>query len=242
MKLYMFAFIFILFDLFEYAISKEAFVNLEKYGKDNFNWDDYYIIFDSKEFDVGEEIYFKLTSTCQSENYISYEFFDNYIAFEEKVNENKSWPWEFDSKYLTIETDSSTNLQTKYYTIKKDQKILDHLGVKGDYLSFVFYYYDCGTVTIENTKENEGDVTMIVIIVVVVVAVLAIIAIIIYCWRKKKMLKAMKASNQVNQQQVYTANNKNYNNYGTNNNDVVYSNLNDIPDNNTNNYGYTSKA
>ena len=235
----MFAFIFIIFDLFEYASSKEAFVNLEKYEKGNFDYDDYYIIFDSKDFNVGDEIYFKLTSTCFSRDYISYEFFDNFTAFEERVDESKSWPYV--SKYPTVESDTSTHLQTKYYTIKKDQKILDHLGVKGDYLSFVFYY-DCGRVTIENTKENEGDVTMIVIIVVVVVAVLAIIAIIIYCWRKKKMLEAMKASNQVNQQQVYTANNQNYNNYGTNNNDVVYSNLNDIPDNNTNNYGYTSKA
>ena len=205
-------------------------VDLKKHKKVTVPASDRLIIFDSSDFEKGEEIYFKITADSFNKDYLLYKFFDNGVSMsnEDLDNYKKSTPSKTDNKYDGGEIVSVT----KYYTIKKDERELGSL--EGKYLVIVF---DCaGNVLIENTKENEGKTTMIVVIVVVVVVVIAA-AICIYCYCKKK--KAL--ANGTTTNEVYVGNNNNNQKYNMNmnsgNNANVYSN-NNYNNNNYNNNNY----
>ena len=212
-------------------------VDLKKHKKVTVPASDELIIFDSSDFDIGEEIYFKITADSFNKDYLLYKFFDNGVSMSNDNLDNykKANPSKTDNEY-----DGGNIVSvTKYYTIKKDERVLG--SIKGKYLVIVF---DCtGNVLIENTKENEGKTTMIVVIVVVVVVVIAA-AICIYCYCKKK--KALAEGTTTNE--VYVGNNNNNNqNYNMNmnsgNNANIYSNNynnNNYNNNNYNNNNYNS--
>ena len=213
-------------------------IDLKKYKKVTVPASDELIIFDSSDFDIGEEIYFKIIADSFNKDYLLYKFFDNGVSMsnDNLNNYKKANPSKTDNEY-----DGGNIVSvTKYYTIKKDERELG--SIKGKYLVIVF---DCtGNVLIENTKENEGKTTMIVVIVVVGVVVIAA-AIWIYCYCKKK--KALAEGTTTNE--VYVGNNNNINNnqnYNMNknsgNNANIYSNNynNNYNNNNYNNNNYNN--
>ena len=207
-------------------------IDLKKYEKCTVPSSDRHIIFDSSEFNKDEEIYFKITADIFNKDEILYQFFDDAAAMS-NVDFNT---------YKTAKcskTDKEFNhgdvvSQTNYYTIKKSERDLGSL--EGKYLVIVF---NCeGNVLIENTKENEGDTTLIaIIVVVVVVAIVAAICIFCYCRRKK-----LAAQNAATTNEVYVDNNnQNYNmNMNSGNNVNVYSNNNNYNNNNYNNNNYNN--
>lgn len=178
---------------------------LEKYTKGIFK--DGYVIFNSKEFQNEEEMYFKITADYFESDKIDYIYLDDVRDFDE----NNTFYYHQGSEKTESKRDADGILmsQTKYYIIKKKSS---EFGTNtGDHLLIIFY---CdGDVEIENTKENEGKVTLIVIIVVVVIVVIALIIVIFYCWKRRKAALAQYGATTV------TNNNNNYqnNNYNVNN-------------------------
>ena len=226
--------IHILFSILLILIIKESIsdeteeiYDLRRYERITVNASETLIIFDSSEFKKDEEIYFKITADKFKDDYIYYKFFDDFdimtttdVLTYEPVEYSKT-----DKEYSNGEVISQTN----YYTIKKSERDLGSL--EGKYLAIIF---NCeGNVTIENTKENEGDTTWIVIVcVLVVVAIVAAICIYCYCKRKKK------AAENGNTNDAYINNNNQNYNTNTGNNVNVYSNN---YNNNNNNYNNINK-
>ena len=220
-------------------------VDLKKYGKET-EVKISSLIFNSTDFNIDEEIYFKISGVFLYEDEkIEYKFFDTVEEMNELAREMESntrvgtsqnilsvLPNRRETKTGTDDQDYSVN----YYTITKSRDNLK--GTEGHYL-YLFIYVN-GTYDIVNTETNEGNDTMtIIIVVVVVVVVLLIGAVICYFYKKKKAAKAAQ-SNQVNSDQVnINNNNAGYNNAGYNNannynNEVVYNNNNAGYDNGLN--------
>ena len=206
-------------------------IDLKKYEKVTVSSSDNHIIFDSSDFKKDEEIYFKITADSFTKDYIEYKFYDEAAPMSNPdfSTFSKATPSKTENEYENGEIKSVT----KYFTIKKSERDLGSL--EGKYLVIVF---ECtGNVLIENTKENEGKITMIAIIVSVVVVVIVVVIIILCCCYLKK--KA--AANGTTTNEVYVGNNNNNQKYNMNmnsgNNANVYSN-NNYNNNNYNNNNY----
>ena len=211
-------------------------IYLEKYNKTYTQSS--YIIFNSTDFKLDEEIYLKISGYFK-EQYIEYKFFDDWYEIstttlyldlekeypnknETKTDKEKNNGYEYHVKYYTIEKTKS-NLKSA----KKGNYLLIHTNMDG--------YYD-----IENTKDNEGLDTITIIIIVVVVVVVLAIAGIAYCCCRKKTTGQVAQNNQANTEVVNINNNAGYNNnaaYNKNsgyNNNAAYYNNNVVTYNNTN--------
>ena len=230
----------IIIIIFTFLLSNVLLDNeLEKYQKKIFK--DGYVIFNSKDFKNDEEMYFKITADFFYGDQIDYIYLDDVRDFDE----NNTFYYHQRSEKTDNKTDADGNLmsQTKYYIITKR---LSEIGtLKGDYLVIIFYCE--GDAEIENTKENEGKVSLIVIIVVVVLVVIALIFVIYCCWKKRK---AAQAGNNAT-----TTINNNYKNNNVNNKGKGYNqqtqqqynqnynmnmNMNMNSNNVNNEYGYNS--
>ena len=171
---------------------------LEKYQKKIFK--DGYVIFNSKDFEMDEEMYFKITADYFIGDQIDYIYLDDVRDFDE----NNTFYYHQGSVKTENKTDADGELmsQTKYYIIKKRKS---EVGVlKGDYLVIIFF---CDSdAEVENTKENEGKTSLIVIIVVVVIVVIVLLILLYYCWKRRKAAQAANNPTTINN------NNNNYNN------------------------------
>ena len=180
------------------------------------------VIFDSKDFEIGDEINIKITGKF-IDNYIYYYFFDDFNKLESLSQyEIETLDYESSNK----EESHNDGTQTRYYTILKLNIVLNDSN--GKYLAI--YAYMDGAYNIENTKENEANLlTAIIVIIVVLIVVAVIIGVIIYCIRKRQA--AMRQANQnipvtaqiVNVQSNYIPNNNVYNN-GQAYNNIDYNN------------------
>ena len=169
-------------------------VDLEKYEqKTNVNIDA--LIFNSADFKIDEEIYFKISGDFLEEK-LKYKFFDtvtemNKIATQMETNTRSDTSLDIldvspNKKEKKTGSDGE-DYYVHYYTIIKSKDNLK--GTEGNYL-YLFIYVN-GTYDIKNTETNEGNDTMtIIIVVVVVVVVLFIGGIICYLYKKKKAAKA----------------------------------------------------
>ena len=163
---------------------------LEKYGSTTIKCkdpsDENYenaIALDSSGFDLKEDIFFtfKLEGTTDMRTQINYEFLD---AVEREDNYRDY----FNSNGKT--KDSSSNSQSQvmgkytykhYYTINKEED-----------KKYLLIGFDCtsGDLTIENTKEDDGNKEMIIIIVVFVVFFIIIIVITVICCIRRRKARA----------------------------------------------------
>jgi len=146
-------------------------VDLEKYKKITISSYNFYIVFDSSDFKIDEEIYFKITAEggfARPEIY--YEFFDNLKNYT-SINIKPA--------YSTNDR-SDDDGEIRYYTIKKSSSNLG--SSEGKYL--IIFFYCEGLVEIENIdKDYEIIITIIVIIIIIIVG---IIILIVYCCKRRK--------------------------------------------------------
>ena len=163
------------------------------------NAEDGFILFDTKDFKEGEEMYFKIKAINFYGNYVLYYFTDTDNGVDgldnTRLSENVA---NFEVK-IGSENIEGVNYKVRYFTIKKDKS--KFYGTNGSLL-FIVFYVDAdddgdfnnsndGKVIIENTLEDEGKLETWVVVVIVIAAVLVIGVIIgCYCWRRKKQLAA----------------------------------------------------
>ena len=160
---------------------------------------DYMIAFNSKDFDVGEEMHFKIKALEGTFLWsgINYQFISSTVGYSEPDLEYA----QFSLKTTYETTPSGLRYQTKYFNIVKDKT--KFRGTDGSLL-LIYFMIDYGEVEITNTEEDEGKFeTWKIVVIVVVIAVAIIIGIIIFCIRRKRQLNAM----QMNNPAMYPSNN-----------------------------------
>ena len=160
---------------------------------------DYMIAFNSKDFDVGEEMHFKIKALEGTFLWsgVNYQFISSTVGYSEPDLEYA----QFSLKTTYETTPSGLRYQTKYFNIVKDKN--KFRGTDGSLL-LIYFMIDYGEVEITNTEEDEGKFeTWKIVVIVVVIAVAIIIGIIIFCIRRKRQLNAM----QMNNPAMYPSNN-----------------------------------
>ena len=160
---------------------------------------DYMIAFNSKDFDVGEEMHFKIKALEGTFLWsgVNYQFISSTVGYSEPDLEYA----QFSLKTTYETTPSGLRYQTKYFNIVKDKN--KFRGTDGSLL-LIYFMIDYGEVEITNTEEDEGKFeTWKIVVIVVVIAVAIIISIIIFCIRRKRQLNAM----QMNNPAMYPSNN-----------------------------------
>ena len=155
-----------------------SFEILQKYGTLK-TWDDH-IVFESKDFSIGDEMYFSLKTVNYCDDYLYYQYYDNIDDINDNID--PTYYVIYDSK-SSVTVNGVLESLTKSFIIEKKGEDLN--GLNGNYL---YLKFDCpGSVEIENTK-SSGKSTIIIIIIVLIVVVLAIIIIFIvifFCCCKK---------------------------------------------------------
>ena len=211
-----FSILILLFSLsFDFSLGATTYKTLQKYNSLKISNSDYYVYFDTKDFDEDEEMYFKIKYYDYKYYYIEADLVkDIYYKYITEKDDN------FDkttNTFKTIKVDSTSHSDyedysyrqyygysyfTKYFIIKKQSGNGDYLIINLKDTFNVYgntYYYILDY--IENTKENEAKIGMIIAIVVVCVAVVvAVIVIICCCIKRKKQQQAILA-----QQAAYNA-------------------------------------
>ena len=160
---------------------------------------DYMIAFNSKDFDDGEEMHFKIKALEGTFLWsgVNYQFISSTVGYSEPELEYA----QFSLKTTYETTPSGLRYQTKYFNIVKDKN--KFRGTDGSLL-LIYFMIDYGEVEITNTEEDEGKFeTWKIVVIVVVIAVAIIISIIIFCIRRKRQLNAM----QMNNPAMYPSNN-----------------------------------
>ena len=183
MKVQFFIFYFILFAK---ILSIKI---LQKYGSTTIvcgypNHEDT-IAFDSSGFGSKKDMFFtfSLEGSKRLEREIKYYFLDTVDKEQDSQNYYPS-----SGKTKEPSSTSSTRVGNKetlkhYYTINKDEN-----------KNYLLIGYDCtsGELTIENTKENEGNKEMIILIVVFSVFFVVVVVIVIICTIKRRKEIAMR--------------------------------------------------
>ena len=166
-----------------------SFPLFKKYGSDiSFSG---FATFDAREFDEGEEMYFKVEAFEDEiiDMNIPY-YYKNDIAgtsignyFYAKVTSTSSY------------TENNNYYTRKYFKIKKQKSQFEPAGT-GNYLVISLPVVTGDYCRIENTKEDEGGIPTWAIVVIIVVIVLIIVGVIIYCcYRRKKRMQQMSQTN-----------------------------------------------
>ena len=176
MKYFKFYFFLIYFYLILHVFSVEI---LEK--DESIKTANGYIIFNSSQFEIGDEMYFELNAKSWCYEYLDYQYFDSIDSIGYYSHLSYS---------VAKEASSSTTINgvitsyTLYFTIKKTEGELN--GLKGDYL-LLQYHCDNSNVEFKNTKTNgKSKVAIIAIIVFVVFIVLFVGIILIICYCNKR--------------------------------------------------------
>ena len=180
-------FYFFYISLLTKVFSLKPGADFGKYEKASVSSTDGFVVFDSSEFNTGDHIYFKIKCSYFLLDYIEYEFLDDLSKADSFFGTEYCYSTLTDTEYEY----GVPVRETKYYTIKKDNIYLG--SSNGDYL--VLYLY-CGgaNISIENTKEDQSNIGLIVGIVVGIIALVVIIIIIVYCCRRQRKLAMMQAN------------------------------------------------
>ena len=154
---------------------------LKKYSSEKFPCSEANrIVFDSKEFNLNEEMYFtfKLDNNGLQDT-IYYDFYEEInIEDSDAIGLLRTTKMKEPQSSSTTKTNKKVTSLKKYYKIQKD--------INNDFLLIDFTCHT-GTLTIENTKEDEQKKNNVIIIVVVcVIAFLVILFTVIACIRRKK--------------------------------------------------------
>ena len=189
--------LYIIYSFFIKIILLSEVPDLEKY-KILTNFETPFLTFDSRDFNVDEEIYFKITGRFQhSQSYVEYRFYDDINEKQNLIDGvfelNREFSYKVDRKY----DDYGTILyEIKFFTICKKSEQLGDL--KGNFLFIRTYMFDI--YSIENIKVNKGYERIVGIIVAcVVIAVIIVVIIVYYIRRKQKMRSLIQASGSGNQ-------------------------------------------
>jgi len=175
---------------------------LTKYGTETIY--DKSFIFESKDFKNDEEMHFKIQT--HEDNFYNYDdpYYNSYL-YDIKYYFSSNLGFTTTGGLLEIDfkktTHEDSDLETKYFTIKKKRS--DYSGSNGNYIYIEFpqlilnTYHNYAIIT--NTKEDEGKLETWVIVVIVVVIVAIIAGIIIFCvCRRIRMKKAQQAAMAAN--------------------------------------------
>ena len=177
MKYFKFYFFFINIYLIINVLSIQILKKDESIKTDN-----NYVIFDSSQFAIEDEMYFELKAKSLCDEYLDYQFFDNIDSIDYYSDL---------SYYTSKEASSSTSINgvitsyTLYFTIKKKESELN--GLKGNYL-LLQYNCDISSVEFSNTKTSGKTkvITIAIIVVVIFVVVfVGIILIICFCLKRR---------------------------------------------------------
>ena len=184
---------------------------LKKYGTIQAKGSDGGIIFDSSDFEEGEDIFFKIKAEYFYDTEIYYEFVDDLSTYHPSLFYNS-----YHSTHYT-DKDYESGFDIYYYTIKKDKTLLGNL--EGKYL--IIFFQCRGIVTITNTKENEGNSSVYIAIVVIIIVVIGIGVLIYYCCKRRKNAQ-INQNAQINNVQNMNQNNLVYNPNAMNQNNIIY--------------------
>ena len=184
------------------------------------------VIFESKDFSVGDNMFFKIKVDRKCEKDLDYKYYDNSEGI---------------SSFTDYKVSSKVeNIYTLYYTIEK--KSTEYKGSNGNYL---FLSIDCtGKIDFENTEKDQSYRFLIIVIIVIVVFFVIIGVIIgISCYRRRKALLRQQLS--MNQPYIMYGNPQIYQQQG--NIPIVYKGKpvnivqpNGIPYNNNSNIQYSN--
>ena len=169
------------FTFFYFLLNKITSIELlEKYSSVEVRCSEKRIAFNSADFNLNEEIYFSLTLDREGvDKYLDYDFFDNVdISDAPEVLGLDLSKKEESGPSFSKTVNGRTTSETRHFTI---QKVEDK--------KFIVMGFDCkGTLTIENTKEDEQKNKIIIIVVVMCVFVVIVIIIIaVCCYRRRKL-------------------------------------------------------
>jgi len=136
-----------------------------------------YAIFESKEFSIGDKMYFKLTTSVDQPHSLDleYEYFNTKSDAQNKIDSNYIPK---NSVSYHVSESSSSGTYSRYFTIEKKSSELGDSN--GDYL--LLYYNFNGEIKFENTKSSGETKVTIIIIVVFVVFFVVIVVILVICF------------------------------------------------------------
>ena len=212
--------------IFFNIISLVSSTVLKKYGSIETN--DNYVIFESKEFNEGDVIHFKVKALETVYNTHIPTINYNYIDTETEH------PSDFHTVEISKtfgEKDRGYNYKVIYFTIKKQRS--EYIGKNGNYI-----YIDLplnGWAEVSNTEKDEGKIKAWVIAVIVIACVIVAVIIIIFCVRKarkrRQLLEIAQASANLEAQRRYQSQayyNQNYQAQAYNN-PVSQAQMNPVP-------------
>ena len=193
------------------------------------------VIFESKDFSVGDKMFFKIKVDRKCEKDLDYKYYDN--------SEGISSLTDYKVSHKSSETTSvqgTVTSNTLFFTIEK--KSSECKSSNGNYL---FLSIDCtGKIDFENTEKDQSYRFLIIVIIVIVVFFVIIGVIIgISCYRRRKALLRQQLS--MNQPYIMYGNPQIYQQQG--NIPIVYKGKpvnivqpNGIPYNNNSNIQYSN--
>ena len=161
---------------------------------DTIKTDNNYVVFDSSEFAIGDEMHFELDAKSWCSEYLDYQYFDSIDSIDYSSELNY---------YIEKEASSSTRVNgvitsyTLYFTIKKTEDELD--GLKGNYL-LLKYECDKNSVEFGNTKKSGKSkiATIVIVVIVVFIVVFVGIFLVIYFCRKRRSIPGVIYEGQEN--------------------------------------------
>ena len=158
---------------------------LKKYSSIKVGCTDKSIAFDSRGFNINDEMFFTFSlSGKKLEKKIYYQFED--FVSEERTYQINSGNGKSKEPTSSYETKSGNKVTINhYYSINK---------LEDKHYTLIGFYCEYGTLTIENTKEDGGKKANTIIIIVVVVCCVVVVGIIIFCCIRAKKTRAARAA------------------------------------------------
>ena len=192
-------------------------LTLEKYSTISVEWEINSILFDSKDFFIGDEMDFKFSTKGSCGSNISYAYYDGF---------GKAYKlYEALFQAFSNKEEIKDEYEIKYFRIKKNSEELN--GLYGNYL---LIRYNCtDKVEITNINQNQYLSTGYIIIIVFacIVLLFSISIVIIIIRRKRQSIDNQNKDNQnINNQNTdnrninQNQNNQNQNNQNSNNQDI----------------------
>ena len=167
------------------------YVLLKKYGSAIMI--DRYVLFESKDFDDDEEMYFKLQALKDDFDWENNESRNIIYYYTDSTGTTSNSPYYAYRKSYDFEDGS---IQNNYFTIKKKRS--EYRSTNGNYMMIYFPNlrpHTSYSPIIVNTEEDEGKLETWAIVLIVVICVAVIAGIIIYCiCRRIRMKKAQQAA------------------------------------------------
>lgn len=149
-------------------------------------------VFESKEFSIGDKMYFTIKSEYDCDDYLYYEYFDDSDDINYNFNPIKKIKYNSQSR---TKVNGKIKSLTRQFTLEKKSADLNNLN--GDYLYLKYKCYGSGSIEITNKEKGDSN-NSIVIAIVFVIFFAIIFGIIIWCYcrrREKRMAMQNNYSN-----------------------------------------------